>query len=163
MSRSNSWFALPKGQPLKSAVTPFIPLIVPSFFLTFLPLTSLLCSYHSGKWFEPRGISYLFGMIIWVRVVFRKTVTDVSTTWAVVIFRVKWRVVIGWWHLYQDQRHKYHHPTMTLHLTLKMTTAQLSHQQQSFWRLPSSGRSHQTNNSSHLLNVEIHCWTCSSV
>ena len=27
-----------------------------------------------GKWFEPRGISYLFGMIIQVKVVFRKTV-----------------------------------------------------------------------------------------
>ena len=27
-----------------------------------------------GKWFEPRGISYLFSMIIWVRVVFRKIV-----------------------------------------------------------------------------------------
>ena len=26
-----------------------------------------------GKWFEPRGISYLSSMIIWVRVVFRKT------------------------------------------------------------------------------------------
>ena len=28
----------------------------------------------SQKWFEPRGICYLFGMIIRVRVVFRKTV-----------------------------------------------------------------------------------------
>ena len=27
-----------------------------------------------GKWFEPRGISYLFGVIVRVKVVFRKTV-----------------------------------------------------------------------------------------
>ena len=27
-----------------------------------------------GKWFEPRGISYLFGVIVQVKVVFRKTV-----------------------------------------------------------------------------------------
>ena len=26
------------------------------------------------KWFEPRGISYFFGVIVRVRVVFRKTV-----------------------------------------------------------------------------------------
>ena len=49
-----------------------------------------------GKWSEPRGISILS---MAVRVVFRKTVTDVSTTWAVVIFRVKWRVVVRWWYL----------------------------------------------------------------
>ena len=30
--------------------------------------------FYFGKWFEPRGISYLFGVIIWVKVVFRKTV-----------------------------------------------------------------------------------------
>ena len=27
-----------------------------------------------GEWFEPRGISYLFGVIVRVKVVFRKTV-----------------------------------------------------------------------------------------
>ena len=27
-----------------------------------------------GKWFEPRDISYLFGVIVRVKVVFRKTV-----------------------------------------------------------------------------------------
>ena len=27
-----------------------------------------------GKWFEPRGISYLFSVIVQVRVVFKKTV-----------------------------------------------------------------------------------------
>ena len=27
-----------------------------------------------GKWFEPRDLSYLFGVIVQVRVVFRKTV-----------------------------------------------------------------------------------------
>ena len=27
-----------------------------------------------GKWFEPRGISYLFGVIVWVKAVFRKIV-----------------------------------------------------------------------------------------
>ena len=27
----------------------------------------------NGKWFQPRGISYLFGMIVRVKVVFRKT------------------------------------------------------------------------------------------
>ena len=26
-------------------------------------------------------------------------VTDVSTTWVVVIFRVKWRVIVRWWYL----------------------------------------------------------------
>ena len=44
-----------------------------------------------GKWFEPRGISYLFGMNV--------LVTDVSTSWVVVIFGVKWRVVLRWWYL----------------------------------------------------------------
>ena len=28
---------------------------------------------HRGKWFEPRGIIYLFGVIVRVKVVFRKT------------------------------------------------------------------------------------------
>ena len=31
---------------------------------------NMLC----GKWFEPRGISYLFSVMVRVRVVFRKTV-----------------------------------------------------------------------------------------
>ena len=30
--------------------------------------------YRSGKWFEARGISYLFGAIVRVKVVSRKTV-----------------------------------------------------------------------------------------
>ena len=30
-------------------------------------------TYH-GKYFEPRGISYMFGVIVWVKVDFRKTV-----------------------------------------------------------------------------------------
>ena len=34
---------------------------------------SIYIQYH-GKWFEPRGISYLFGVSVRVRVVFRKTV-----------------------------------------------------------------------------------------
>ena len=51
------------------------------------------------KWFEPRSISCLSSVTVWVRVVFRKTV--------------------------DDQRHKYHHLTKTLCLTLKMTTAQV--------------------------------------
>ena len=29
---------------------------------------------QNGEWFEPRGISYLFGVIVRVKVVFRKTV-----------------------------------------------------------------------------------------
>ena len=33
-----------------------------------------LWSMEYGKWFEPRGISYLFGVIVQVRIVFRKTV-----------------------------------------------------------------------------------------
>ena len=32
-----------------------------------------LCSYVHGKWFEPKGISYLFSVIVRVRVVFTKT------------------------------------------------------------------------------------------
>ena len=36
---------------------------------------------HHGKWFEPcRGISYLFGVVVRVRVVFRKTVVAESPT-----------------------------------------------------------------------------------
>ena len=47
--------------------------------------------------------------------------------WCFDYCRVKWRVVIRWWYLClnQDQRHKYHHLTTTLHLTLKMTTTQV--------------------------------------
>ena len=48
------------------------------------------------QWFEPRSISYLSCMIVRVREVFR--LTDVSTTWAVVTFRVKRRVVIRLWY-----------------------------------------------------------------
>ena len=32
--------------------------------------------FKHGKWFEPRGISYLFSEIVRVREVFRKTVVD---------------------------------------------------------------------------------------
>ena len=65
--------------------------------------------------------------------------TAILTTWAVVIFRVKWRVFatvcrgsylcLCWpiktttnqlTNLNDDQRHKYHHLTKTLHLTLDM-------------------------------------------
>ena len=47
----------------------------------------------------------------------------------------------------EDQKHKYWHLLMTsLHLTLKMTTAHVSQYQQSLYRLPSPGRSRQTNN-----------------
>ena len=48
------------------------------------------------QWFEPRSISNLSCMIVWVREVFR--LTDVSTTWEVVTFRVKRRVVIRLWY-----------------------------------------------------------------
>ena len=37
----------------------------------------MLYSYYDnniGRWFEPRGISYLFGVIVQMKVVFRKTV-----------------------------------------------------------------------------------------
>ena len=45
------------------------------------------------KWFEPRSTSVSYSVIIWV------LVTDVSTTWAEVIFRVKWIVfVTQWWY-----------------------------------------------------------------
>ena len=30
--------------------------------------------FISGEWFEARGVGYLFGVIVQVRVVFRKTV-----------------------------------------------------------------------------------------
>ena len=36
--------------------------------------------YLSGKWFEPKGISYLFGLIVRVRLVFRTTIVVVTTT-----------------------------------------------------------------------------------
>ena len=54
---------------------------------------------HHGKWFEPR---VSVGMIVRVKVVLKERLlllTDVSTNWAVVIFRVKWRVVVRWWYL----------------------------------------------------------------
>ena len=37
---------------------------------------SLLKSYGTvySKWFEPRGISYLFGVVVRMKVVFRQTV-----------------------------------------------------------------------------------------
>ena len=39
------------------------------------PLNILISTFlFLGKWFEPRGISYLFGMIVQEKVVFRKTV-----------------------------------------------------------------------------------------
>ena len=37
-------------------------------------LSNKLQKKHFGKWFEPRGISYLFGVIVRVKVIFRKTV-----------------------------------------------------------------------------------------
>ena len=47
------------------------------------------------------------------------------------------------WH----RRNKIVNLTKTLHVTRKMTHSRnISHQQQSFWRLPSPGRSHKTNN-----------------
>ena len=42
--------------------------------LTFVRKNPMLICLLSGKWYEPRGISYLFGMIVQVRVVFGKTV-----------------------------------------------------------------------------------------
>ena len=41
------------------------------FCVSIVVLTSFV---FSGKWFEPRGISYWFVVIVRVRVVFRKTV-----------------------------------------------------------------------------------------
>ena len=40
-------------------------------FVVFLDLASQLyivnvVNVHTGKWFEPRGISYLFGIIFWM-------------------------------------------------------------------------------------------------
>ena len=37
------------------------------------------CKVDSGKWFEPRGISYWFFVIFRVRIVFRKTVVVTAT------------------------------------------------------------------------------------
>ena len=50
---------------------------------------------------------------------------------------------------YIHLRHKYHHTMKTLHLTLKMTTAQVVEKlvtNNSLWRLPSPGWSLKTNN-----------------
>ena len=53
----------------------------------------------SSKWFEPRSISCLSCVIVCVREVFKKTVVGdwCFNCWAVVIFRVKWRVFMRWW------------------------------------------------------------------
>ena len=47
----------------------------------------LYCIKTLGEWFEPRGISYLFGVIVRVRVVFRKTVVvgESCSDWSVVV------------------------------------------------------------------------------
>ena len=57
------------------------------------------------------GISYLFGVIVQVKVV-SSPITN--------------HIMAKLTYQNQDQRHKYHHLTMTLHLTLKMTTAQVA-------------------------------------
>ena len=46
------------------------------FLIVAFPVFYCFFGGVNGKWFEPRGISYLFGMIFWVRVVFRKTVVS---------------------------------------------------------------------------------------
>ena len=66
-------------------------------------LQDLNIQYICGKWFEPRGISYLFSVSC-----FDNHITTKLTN------------------PNHNQRYKYHHLTMTLHLTLKMTTAQVS-------------------------------------
>ena len=57
-----------------------------------------------GKWFEHRNVNSMLVVIVRVRVVFRKAVVVGDwrlTTWAVVIFRVKWNGLVRWWYLCQ--------------------------------------------------------------
>ena len=64
-------------------------------------VTTIPC-YHPVNNFNNNNNNkgYLFSVIVQLRVVFRKTVVgDISSTWAVVIFRVKWRVIVRWWYL----------------------------------------------------------------
>ena len=65
-------------------------------FKLLISITLQLQIKCCGKWFDPKGISYLFSMIIWVRVAFTKTAVGgwcFDYSWAVVIFNfvcVKW-------------------------------------------------------------------------
>ena len=61
---------------------------------------------------------YLFCMIIWVREVFRKTVRPITATfmfWQPITSHQNWPIQT------MTRGNKYHHLTMTLHLTRKMT------------------------------------------
>ena len=55
-------------------------------------------TYHS-KWLEPRSISSSYCVIVWVRVVLKRTVVGDwrSTTWVEVIFGLKWIVFVSRW------------------------------------------------------------------
>ena len=98
-----------------------------------------------GKWFEPRSISCLSSVIVRVRVVFRKTVvgdwrfdylsgshlqSQVKSLRQMMVFMplvklIKLNITTKLTNQTHDLRHKYHHLTKTLHLTLRkrMTTA----------------------------------------
>ena len=72
-----------------------------------------------GKLFEPRSISCLSCVIIRVKVVLKKTVVGGWRFDYLSVSHLQSQVKIS------DQSYKYRHLTKTLHLTLKMTTAQV--------------------------------------
>ena len=70
-------------------------------FLLLLALSVHVVNFIYGEWFEPRGISYLFGVIIWVRVVFRRTVVGdwpftSQQNWQTKIPSSEWRGLFTW-------------------------------------------------------------------
>ena len=58
-----------------------------------------LDSFKHSKWFEPRSFSSSYCLIVRARVVLKRTVVGDwrLTTWAEVIFRVKWIVFVSRW------------------------------------------------------------------